>query len=76
MQHRFSSGMNPLEYKKRLQITATASSTFRRVNLSLASCTSAELASVSVRIKNQRIKLYLQTVEKSSQVHYNLKKLM
>lgn len=37
--------------------------TFRRANLSLMGCTSAEPISVSVRNKVQRIKLYLQTVE-------------
>jgi hypothetical protein len=37
--------------------------TFRRANLSLMGCTSAEPISVSVRSKVQRIKLYLQTVE-------------
>ena len=37
--------------------------TFRRANLSLMGCTSAEPISVSVRSKVQPIKLYLQTVE-------------
>jgi hypothetical protein len=37
--------------------------TFRRANLSLMGCTSAEPISVSVLGKVQRVKLYLQTVE-------------
>ena len=41
-------------------------STFRRVNLSLMSCTSAELISVSARNKIQIKKLHLQTVENRS----------
>ncbi len=69
MLHRFCSGMNPLKYKKRLHKNATAlNSTFRRVNLSLAGCSSAAPASVSVHHKIQSIKLYLQLVEKSSHV--------
>lgn len=44
-------------------------STFRRVNLSLMSCTSAALISVSVRNKIQTDKLHLQTVENRSHLH-------
>ena len=67
MLRRFSSGISPLKYKKRMHINTSAlQSTFRRVNLSLASCISAELASVQYKI--QSIKLYLQPVEKSSHV--------
>jgi hypothetical protein len=71
MQHRFFSGILPQEYKKRLQIAATAfSSTFRRVNLSLVSCSSAELTSVSVPCKIDFNKLHLQPVKKSSHLQY------
>lgn len=70
MQLRFSSGIKPSEISKAIAKNATAfDSTFRRVNLSLASCSSAELASVSVQNKIQCIKLYLQLVEKASHVH-------
>ena len=42
---------------------------FRRFNISLASCSAAELVSVSVEhCKNQSFKLYLQTVKKVSHV--------
>jgi hypothetical protein len=44
--------------------------TFRRANLSLMGCTSAEPISVSVRSKVQRIKLYLQTVEIPNHFHF------
>jgi hypothetical protein len=71
MQRRFSSGINPPEYKKRMQLNTSAlQSTFCRVNLSLAGCSSAEPASVLVRNKIHCIKLYLQTVEKGSHVQY------
>lgn len=67
MLRRFSSGINPSEMSKAITESATAfTSTFRRVNLSLASCSSAELASVSVHNKIHIIKLYLQLVEKGS----------
>jgi hypothetical protein len=46
--------------------------TFRRANLSLMGCTSAEPISVSVRSKVQRIKLYLQTVEIPNHFHLYL----
>jgi|GEM_PF-4694648 len=46
--------------------------TFRRANLSLMGCTSAEPISVSVRSKVQRIKLYLQTVEIPNHFQYLL----
>ena len=73
MQHRFFSGILPQEYKKRLQIAATAfSSTFRRVNLSLVSCSSAELTSVSVPCKIDFNKLHLQPVKKSSHLQVEL----
>ena len=68
MLHRFSSGINPPECKKRLHDTTAFASTFRRVNLSLASCSSAELASVLVRCKIPFTKLYLQLVKKISHV--------
>lgn len=68
MLRRFSSGMVPLKCKKQAQLVPAFVTTFRRANLSLASCTSAELASVLVQNNIQRIKLYLQTVEKSSHV--------
>src|SRR5256885_8535430 len=72
MLRRFSSGMNPPECKKRLHENATAlTSTFRRVNLSLAGCSSAEPASVSVQNKIQSVKLYLQLVEKARHLHFN-----
>jgi hypothetical protein len=72
MLRRFSLGINPPEYKKRLHRNATAiNSTFCRVNLSLASCTSAELASVLVQNKIHIIKLYLQPAEKSSHVQHD-----
>ena len=69
MQRRFSLGMSPLKYKKQTQFASAFNSTFRRVNLSLAGCSSAEPASVSVRCKPQSKKLYLQLVKKSSHVH-------
>lgn len=71
MLRRFSSGMVPLKCKKQAQLVPAFVTTFRRANLSLASCTSAELASVLVQNNIQRIKLYLQTVEKSSHVQYH-----
>jgi len=52
MQHRFFSGINPPKYliKKTGALTATRlNSTLRRENLSLAGCSSAEPASVSVQ---------------------------
>ena len=66
MQHRFSSGIAPLECKKQTHMASAFRSTFRRVNLSLMSCTSAELISVSARNKIQIKKLHLQTVENRS----------
>ena len=69
MLRRFSSGISPLKCKKQTQKVSAFDSTFRRANLSLASCTSAELASVSVHSKIQFIKLYLQLVEKASHFH-------
>lgn len=43
---------------------------FHRFNISLASCSAAELVSVSVEhCKNQSSKLYLQTVKKVNHVH-------
>ncbi len=72
MLRRFSSGISPLKYKKRIQINASASqSTFRRVNLSLAGCSSAEPASVLVHCKFPYIKLHLQLVEKASHIQIN-----
>ncbi len=70
MLRRFCSGISPLKYKKRIQINASAlQSTFRRANLSLTGCSSAEPASVSVHNKIHINKLYLQPVEKCSHVH-------
>lgn len=74
MLRRFSSGMVPLKCKKQAQLVPAFVTTFRRANLSLASCTSAELASVLVQNNIQRIKLYLQTVEKSSHVQPYLRR--
>ena len=43
---------------------------FHRFNISMASCSAAELVSVSVEhCKNQSSKLYLQTVKKVNHVH-------
>ena len=76
MLRRFSSGISPLKYEKRMhKNTSALQSTFRRVNLSLAGCSSAEPASVSVQNKIQCIKLYLQTVEKANHVHYQSARL-
>ena len=69
MQRRFSKGIISLECKKRLLNTTAFASTFHRVNLSLAGCSSAEPASVLVRYKIQFRKLYLQLVKKASHVH-------
>ena len=70
MLRRFSSGLKPSEmYKAGTNKCTALNSTFRRVNLSLASCSAAELASVSVHNKIQCIKLYLQLVEKASHIH-------
>lgn len=72
MQRRFFSGMNPPEFQKRLYENTTAPETiFHRVNLSLASCSSAVQASVWVLNKIHFLKLYLQLVEKTSHFHYN-----
>jgi hypothetical protein len=72
MLRRFSLGIQPSEISKAAAKYATAlNSTFRRVNLSLASCSSAELASVSAHNKIHVIKLYLQLVEKGSHIHIN-----
>ena len=62
MLRRFSSGMNPLKYQQKTGIeNHTRQATFRRENLSLAGCSSAEPASVSVQQdKIQNEKLYLQ----------------
>jgi hypothetical protein len=52
------------------QITALQQTTFRRENLSLAGCSSAEPVSVSVQqCKIQISKLYLQPVEIPSHFH-------
>lgn len=73
MLRRFFLGINPQKCIKQVQINAPAlKSTFRRVNLSLAGCSSAEPASVLVHCKNHIIKLYLQLVEKSSHVQLDL----
>ena len=51
MLRRFSSGISPLKCKKQMQLNASArESTFRRANVSLAGCSSAEPASVLVRL--------------------------
>ena len=63
MRHRFFIGIDPLKCKKQINMLSAFYLTFRRANLSLMGCTSAEPISVSVRSKVQRIKLYLQTVE-------------
>ena len=63
MRHRFIIGIDPLKCKKQINMLSAFYLTFRRANLSLMGCTSAEPISVSVRSKVQRIKLYLQTVE-------------
>lgn len=69
MLRRFSLGIKPSEiYKAGTKVCTCLLSTFRRVNLSLASCSSAELASVSVQNKIHNIKLYLQLVEKASHI--------
>jgi hypothetical protein len=73
MQRRFSQGISPLKCKEQKQNVASAlRSTFRRVNLSLASCTSAELAYVSVQNKIHTFKLQLQLVEKGSHVQHGV----
>lgn len=61
MRHRFFIGIDPLKCKKQINMLSASYLTFRRANLSLMGCTSAE--PVSVRSKVQRIKLYLHTVE-------------
>jgi hypothetical protein len=66
MRLRFFLGITPLKCKKQTLCVSAFTSTFHRVNLSLASCTSAELDSVSVLCKTQFKKLYLQIVEKAS----------
>jgi len=54
-----------LQNNEKRQVQRPAS--FCRKNLSLASCSSAELASVSIQLcKNQFNKLYLQLVKKDS----------
>lgn len=66
MLRRFSSGINPQKCKKQIQIIASAlESTFRRVNSSLASCTSAELASVLVRLQYSEPKTIFTNCRKS-----------
>jgi hypothetical protein len=70
---RFSLGIYPQKCKKQTQIVSAFTLTFRRTNLSLASCTSAELTSVSVHCKTQIKKLNLQTVEKANHLHSYLK---
>ncbi len=72
-QLRFFTGISPLEYQIK---TDTVSSIrlrqiFRRVNLSLAGCSSAEPDSVSVQHKNRFQLLYLQTAKFSSHLHPN-----
>lgn len=70
MLRRFSLGLIPSKmYKAGTNKCTCLLSTFRRVNLSLASCSSAELASVLVHSKIHIIKLYLQLVEKGSHIH-------
>jgi len=49
MQHEFYSGMKPLKCEKQTQMVSAFHSTFRRLNISLSSCSPAELASVSVQ---------------------------
>ena len=66
MQHRFSSGISPLKYKKRMLFNSSALlSTFRRVNSSLAGCSSAEPVSVSVREQNSILKTIFTNCQKS-----------
>lgn len=69
MRHRFFIGIDPLKCKKQINMLSASYLTFRRANLSLMGCTSAEPISVSVRSKVQRIKLYLQTVEIPNHFH-------
>jgi hypothetical protein len=66
MLRRFFLGIGPLNSERRLTHSTAFTSTIRRENLSLASCSSAELASVSVHDKIHNTKLYLQSVEKTS----------
>jgi len=66
----------PPEYLKKAEgyrVTGIPQSTFCRVNLSLASCSSAELVSVSVRNKKPNALLYLQTVKKADHLHNDWK---
>lgn len=71
MLRRFSLGLIPSKmYKAGTNKCTCLLSTFRRVNLSLASCSSAELASVLVHSKIHIIKLYLQLVEKGSHIQF------
>jgi len=66
MLRRFSSGTNPLKCKKQIQRIASAfESTFRRVNLSLAGCSSAEPASVLVQLLNSVQQTIFTTCRKS-----------
>lgn len=74
MRHRFFIGIDPLKCKKQINMLSASYLTFRRANLSLMGCTSAEPISVSVRSKVQRIKLYLQTVEIPNHFQYHKQK--
>lgn len=71
MLRRFSSGINPLKYKKQTQqIVSAFETTFRRVNLSLTGCSSAEPASVLVQLQYSEQKTIFTNCRKS-QPHSN-----
>lgn len=76
MQRRFFKALPPLKYQKRLQKATALIPIFRRVNLFLASCSSAELASASVQCKVHHDKLYLQPVKKSSHLHVYIRRVL
>jgi len=62
--------------KRKASNNRTPSFHFRRFNLSLMSCSPAELISVSIeQFKFQFNQLYLQTVEKSNHLPLNLNQL-
>lgn len=56
MQHEFDSGIEPMKCEKQTLKVSAFHSTFRRLNLSLAGCSPAAPASVSVQEQNSNEK--------------------
>lgn len=64
MQFRFFKALPPLKYQKRLHRATALIPIFRRVNLFLAGCSSAEPASASVQSQNSSERTIFTTCQK------------